>query len=123
MNAQRLPVWASLAQDYLPIMASSVSSERVFSSAGITVSKRRNRLKADIVEALQFLKCSIRQDLLHRAPAPSSAVELDLQKAEENADVEAEDDELMEEPQKEPRPWDDLLEDDSDDEMLENSEL
>jgi hypothetical protein len=49
-------------------MASSVSSERAFSSAGITISKRRNRLKGDIVEALQFLKCLIRRDLFFRVP-------------------------------------------------------
>jgi hypothetical protein len=66
MNAQRLPVWASLARDFLAIMASSVSSERAFSAAGITISKRRNRLKGDIVEALQFLKCLLRKDLLFR---------------------------------------------------------
>jgi 3'-phosphoadenosine 5'-phosphosulfate sulfotransferase len=56
-------------------MASSVSSERAFSSAGITISKRRNRLKGDIVEALQFLKCAFRKDLIFREPAPSSTVE------------------------------------------------
>ncbi|KAG6913491.1 hypothetical protein DXG01_006460 [Tephrocybe rancida] len=68
----RLPVWASLARDYLAIMASSVSSERAFSAAGITISKRQNRLRGDVVEALQFLKCAIRSDLLFREPAPSS---------------------------------------------------
>lgn len=47
-------------------MASSVSSERAFSSAGLTITKRRNRLKADIVEALQALNCAIRNDLLIR---------------------------------------------------------
>ena len=47
-------------------MASSVSSERTFSSAGITLSKRRNRLQADIVEALQFMKCIFRHDLIFR---------------------------------------------------------
>lgn len=47
-------------------MASSVSSERAFSSAGITLSKRRNRLQADIVEALQFLKCLFHHDLIFR---------------------------------------------------------
>ena len=47
-------------------MASSVSSERAFSSAGITLSKRRNRLQADIVEALQFLKCIFQNDLIFR---------------------------------------------------------
>ncbi|KAG5641104.1 hypothetical protein H0H81_011388 [Sphagnurus paluster] len=47
-------------------MASSVSSERAFSSAGITISKRRNRLGADIIEALQFLKCWFQRDLIFR---------------------------------------------------------
>jgi hAT family C-terminal dimerisation region len=47
-------------------MASSVSSERAFSSAGITISKRRNRLKKDIVEAIQCLKCMYHNDLIFR---------------------------------------------------------
>ena len=47
-------------------MASSVSSERAFSSAGITISKRRNRLKRDIVKALQCLKCMYHNDLIFR---------------------------------------------------------
>lgn len=47
-------------------MASSVSSERSFSSAGITISKRRNKLKQDIVEALQCLKCIYHEDLIFR---------------------------------------------------------
>ncbi|KAJ7923871.1 ribonuclease H-like domain-containing protein [Mycena leptocephala] len=67
-NYHCYPVWGSLARDYLAIMASSVSSERAFSSAGITISKRRNRLKGNIVEALQCLKCFIRKDLLFREP-------------------------------------------------------
>ena len=45
-------------------MASSVSSERALSSARITISKRRNCLKGDIVEALQCLKCMIRKNLI-----------------------------------------------------------
>jgi hypothetical protein len=49
-------VWGSLARDVLAVMASSVSSERSFSSAAETITKRRNRLKSDIVEALQGLK-------------------------------------------------------------------
>ncbi|KAI5991213.1 ribonuclease H-like domain-containing protein [Pisolithus albus] len=66
LNAARYPVWASLARDFLSIMATSVSSERAFSSAGITISKRRNRLKADITEALQFMKCFSKKHLLFR---------------------------------------------------------
>lgn len=58
-------------------MASSVSSERAFSSAGITISKRRNRLKGDIVEALQCLKCMIHKSLIFRFdPAISIADEI-----------------------------------------------
>ena len=66
LNYTRLLVWGSLARDYLSIMASSVSSERAFSSAGITLSKRRNRLQGDTVEALQFLKCLFHRDLIFR---------------------------------------------------------
>ena len=73
-NAARYPVWASLARDYLPVMASSVSSERAFSSAGITICKRRSRLKPDIVEALQFMKCIYHRELLFHEE-PSTAFE------------------------------------------------
>ena len=45
-------------------MASSVSSERAFSLAGITICKRRNRLDADIAKSLQCLKSFILQDLM-----------------------------------------------------------
>jgi hypothetical protein len=90
MNAQRLPVWASLARDFLAIMASSVSSERAFSAAGITISKRRNRLKGDIVEALQFLKCLIRRDLLFREMVTTAEeLELEIEEAMEGLEAEA----------------------------------
>jgi hypothetical protein len=58
-------------------MASSVSSERAFSAAGITISKRRNRLKADIVEALQVLKYLLRKDLVYRTPPYTSLWEIE----------------------------------------------
>ena len=41
------------------------------------ISKRRNRLKPDIVEALQFLKCIYRRDLLF-CEEPSTELELDI---------------------------------------------
>ena len=67
-------------------MASSVSSERAFSSAGITISKRRNRLKGDIVEALQCLKCMIRKNMIFRQdPTSTIAKEIaDLEDVPEN---------------------------------------
>ena len=50
----------------MAVMASSVSSERAFSSAGITICKRRNQLDGDIVEALQCLKSFIHEDIMVR---------------------------------------------------------
>ena len=47
-------------------MASSVSGEKAFSSAGITICKQRNCLDADIVESLQCLKSFIHHDLMAR---------------------------------------------------------
>lgn len=82
MHAHRYPVWASLARDHLAIMASSVSSERAFSSAGITISKHRNRLKGDVVEALQFMKCLLRRNLVFREN-PTELLKEDLMDEEE----------------------------------------
>jgi hypothetical protein len=90
----------------LPIMASSVSSERAFSSAGITISKRRNRLKPDVVEALQFLKCSYHHNLLFRE-------EVSTQQEVEELDDQGIDD-LVDEAGK--LGWDDIIEDIADDE-------
>ena len=41
-----------------------MSSECAFSSAGITLSKCHNCLQADIVEALQLLKCAFNANLI-----------------------------------------------------------
>jgi hypothetical protein len=76
LNATRYgPVWTAIARDFLANMASSVSSERAFSSAALTITKRRNRLKGDVVEALQVMKCLLQHDLVFREPGPSSITE------------------------------------------------
>lgn len=104
-------------------MSSSVSSERVFSQGGITISKRRSRLKGDIVEALQCIKCAIRHDLLFQEPAPSSISE----DAEETSDQEPDganargDFGDIEESDVEDLSWDGLLIEDED-EILYSSE-
>jgi hypothetical protein len=61
-------------------MASSVSSESAFSAAGITISKRCNRLNGDIVETLQCLKSFIHQDIFFHnvVSAAQEEVHLDL---------------------------------------------
>jgi hypothetical protein len=83
MSGGRYPVWQSLARDYLAVMASSVSSERAFSSAGITICKRRNRLDGDIVEVLQCLKSFIHQDLMVRDFTTVAEEEADMDGADE----------------------------------------
>ncbi len=112
MHAREYPVWASLARDYLAVMASSVSSERAFSSAGITISKRRNRLKADLVEALQGLKCLFRTDLLFR-----EGVTVASEKGNEEDDDQAEDDAEGAQADDETGSWDDLIADIDDDDL------
>ncbi len=60
-------------------MSSSVSSERAFSQGGITISKRRSRLKGDIVEALQVLKSLIKsKDMFQISPVASIDQDEDL---------------------------------------------
>jgi hypothetical protein len=75
-----------MQHNYLAVMASSISSEQAFSSAGITISKHRNRLKGDIIEALQCLKCMIQKHLIFRHdPASTIAKEIaDLEDVPEN---------------------------------------
>lgn len=64
-------------------MASSVSSEHAFSSAGITISKQCNCLDADIIEALQCLKSFIGQDLMVRDVVSIANEEQDLDNVDE----------------------------------------
>ena len=99
-------------------MASSVSSERAFSSAGITISKRRNRLKGDIVEALQILKCLFHHDLIFQEVLRSSTIEKELD-GDEIVDVDMDSGEAF--GQGESFSWDELLADNEDeDEMAVN---
>ncbi|TFY80105.1 hypothetical protein EWM64_g3907 [Hericium alpestre] len=105
-NAHRYPVWASLALDYLSVMAASVSSESAFLQAGITISKHQSHLKADIVEALQFLKCLLHRELFFHC-APSSIDEVDIVDVGEGQDVTEVD--------KDEEAWDDVLGDFEDD--------
>ena len=90
-------------------MSSSVSSERTFSQGGITISKQRSRLKGDIVEALQCIKCAIRHDLLFRERAPSSISETEEVSDQDLEDAGAIQDPGLEESDVEEVSWDGLL--------------
>jgi len=99
-------------RDYLAIMLSSVSSEHAFSQGGIMISKCRNRLKGDIVEALQCIKSGIQHDLLFQEPAPSSRLESE-ELDEELESISGEDSGKPESSIEEPL-WDDILIDEDD---------
>lgn len=75
-RAGDLPLVYQLALDVLPSQASSVSSERVFSSSKMTCTQSRNRISTGTVEALQILKHSLRQRT--DVPLSSSSSSLDF---------------------------------------------
>jgi hypothetical protein len=51
--------------DYLPIQATSVPCERVFSSAKETDTAKRNQISPVLMEALQLLKFSLKKERLN----------------------------------------------------------
>jgi hypothetical protein len=50
------PNLSKMALDILSIPAMAMSSERLFSSAGLTVTNRRNRLNIDTIKATECIK-------------------------------------------------------------------
>ena len=59
------PTLFTIAMDYLPIQATSVPCERVFSSAKDTDTAKRNRISLVLMEALQMLKYSLKKERLN----------------------------------------------------------
>lgn len=62
INKSEFPTLFAIALDYLPIQASSVPCERVFSSAKETDTLKRNRIHPVLMEALQTLKFSLKNE-------------------------------------------------------------
>lgn len=60
-NKQRWKTLYAMAMDYLSAQASSVPSERIFSSSAETDTARRNSLSSNMMEALQMLKFALKQ--------------------------------------------------------------
>ena len=58
-NQLCFPTLFAAALDFLPIQGSAVPCERVFSLVKETMSPRRNRINAELMEALQMLKFTI----------------------------------------------------------------
>jgi hypothetical protein len=53
-----------MAKDYLAIQGSSVPSERAFSAAGLDKTLLRNRLTAELFEAIQILRSAYKNGTL-----------------------------------------------------------
>jgi hypothetical protein len=51
----KFPILATMAQSYLALQVTSVPSERLFSSAGLTITDRRTRLDPSRAEQIIFL--------------------------------------------------------------------
>jgi hypothetical protein len=60
----RFPTVFRMTKDYLPIQPSAVPCEHVFSSSAETDTKKWNRINPMLMEALQMLKFSLKQDRL-----------------------------------------------------------
>ncbi|KIK12505.1 hypothetical protein PISMIDRAFT_18700 [Pisolithus microcarpus 441] len=64
VNRMQFPTLFAIAMDYLPIQASSIPCERVFSSSAEMDTKKRNQIGPILMEALQMLKYHLKQEQL-----------------------------------------------------------
>src|SRR6266498_3683889 len=82
-HAVQYPTLSKMPRDYLAIQGSATRSERAVSSGGTRGTGKRNRLKPDVFEALQLLKCAYRNGHIaadkeaHRHVLSSDIVESD----------------------------------------------
>ena len=65
VNSTVFPTLFAMAMDYLPIPASAVPCERVFSSSAETDTKKRNRVSPLLMEALQMVKFHLKKERLN----------------------------------------------------------
>ena len=64
MHEHTFPTIFHIAMDYLPIQASAVRCKRIFLSSAETDTKKQNRIKPELMEALQILKFSLKKACL-----------------------------------------------------------
>jgi hypothetical protein len=62
MSEAMFPTVYAIAMDYLPIQASAVPCERVFSSSSKTYTKKRNCISPILMEVLQMVKFSLKKE-------------------------------------------------------------
>jgi hypothetical protein len=56
------PIMYAMALDYIPIQASAVPCERIFSSGKETLTTRRSRISQELMEQLQILKFAFKHN-------------------------------------------------------------
>ena len=96
-------------------MASSVSSERAFSTVGITISKCRNRLQGDIVEVVKVIKCLLHHDLIFREVLNMAHMEKELEDLLIDEELGLYADAVL---QADEFTWDSLIDDDEDAQII-----
>jgi hypothetical protein len=87
MHREIWPTLFEIALDYLPIQASSVASERVFSSSAETDTKKRNRISPPLFEALQMLKYAYKADRNELSPPVIATTEAEMTKLTPDFDI------------------------------------
>lgn len=90
-----MPMLSEVARKWLAVPASSASSERVFSSAGLTISKKRTKLGAKRAATLVFLKTAWptlqRFGVLYGGDGPTSELSKALMQVDSDSEAVAED--------------------------------
>lgn len=85
-NRNRYPILFQWAMNFLPAQASSVPSERVFSSSAETDTCRRNRIAPDMMEKCQMLKFMLKKTRLDFTES-IKCTEEDLEQENNNEDA------------------------------------
>ena len=78
LHEESFPTLYTMAMDYLPIQASSVSCKRVFSSSSKMDMKKHNHINGLLMEALQMLKFGLKWDHLSINECFPNTVERDM---------------------------------------------
>lgn len=69
-NTDEFPTLLRMVQDILSIALTSISVERVFSSARDVIPHHRNQLSAIMIEKVLIAKCLLREHILEREDQP-----------------------------------------------------